>query len=221
MDELTTLGFDDSDGFDIALRRRGRSEDPEAIVELIVNGMFAMDTTDASSEVALADIVPNDASCVLVGGLGLGFTAGALLDRLPHCRVTVVELSGALITWARANLVDNLTRVADDPRATLVHADVKDVLRDATHSWDAILLDVDNGPSFLVHDHNAPLYEPDLLSSAIARLSPGGLLAVWCERVSAQLDARLRELSSDVGAVTVGVDRDGHHIDYAIHTARA
>ena len=69
MDELTTLGFDDSDGFDIALRRRGRREDPEAIFELIVNGMFAMDTTDASSEVALADIVPNDASCVLVGGL--------------------------------------------------------------------------------------------------------------------------------------------------------
>lgn len=218
MDELTTLGFDDSDGFDIALRAR---DGGDAVVhELVVNGMFAMDSVDASSEVALADLVPTDARSVLVGGLGLGYTAGALLDRLPQARVRVVELAGALIGWAREGLVPSLTWVADDPRAELVHADIKDALREAGHSFDAVLLDVDNGPSFLVHDHNAPLYEPDLLAAAFARLNPGGLLAVWCEQASPELDARLRELSTEVDTVIVPVDRDGHHIDYAIHTAR-
>lgn len=251
-DELERLRFDDADGFDIALRRRTTAEHGE-VFELVVNGMFAMDSVDASSEVALAGLVDRDARRVLVGGLGLGFTAGALLDRLPGVQVDVVELSGGLVRWAGEGLVPSLSRVAGDPRCTLVHADVADWIRAAAdaagtsaggrsgepagsgvrgHSrgsevgrppaqgYDAVLLDVDNGPDFLIHDHNARLYGDDLLAAAHGCLAPGGLLAVWCEGETPGLHEALARLDPSPGLVVVGVDRDGHHVDYAIHTAR-
>lgn len=227
MEELTRLGHDDSDGFEIALRRRGE------VFELVVNGMFAMDSTDASSEVALADLVDDHARRVLVGGLGLGFTAGALLDRLPRVRVDVAELASGLIRWADEGLVPSLTRVVTDPRATIVHTDVADLLRrvaaqvsaaedGAAATYDAVLLDVDNGPDFLIHDHNAALYDHELLGAALACVAPGGLLAIWCEGETPSLAAALevlaaREPGATTSLVTVPVDRDGHHIDYAIH----
>lgn len=216
-DALERLAFDDSDGFDIALRRRTTGD--AEVYELVVNGMFAMDSVDASSELALAELVDDDARRVLVGGLGLGFTAGALLDRLPDARVTVGELSGALIGWARQHLVPSLVRVADDPRAELVHADIAELLA-TTSGWDAILLDVDNGPDFLIHDHNAALYGDELLAVAHAALAPGGLLAIWCEAETPALHDALSRLDPEPALVTVPVERDGHRIDYAIHTAR-
>ncbi|MEL4503887.1 methyltransferase [Luteococcus sp. H138] len=217
MQSVVTLGFDDADGFDIALRRRGAG--PDAVHELVVNGMFAMDSVDASSELALARLAPATARRVLVGGLGLGFTAGEVLRRLAEARVTVAELSSALIGWAGQGIVPSLTCVADDPRCTLWHVDVAEALR-TTSGWDAILLDVDNGPDFLIHDANAPLYETDLLTAARDALTPGGLLAIWCENATPSLDAALRRLGDHVWQVTVPVDRDGHHIDYAIHCLR-
>ena len=261
-DELERLRFDDSDGFDIALRRRTTAEHG-AVFELVVNGMFAMDSVDSSSEVALADLVDDDARRVLVGGLGLGFTAGALIDRLPGVHVDVAELSSGLISWASEDLVPSLTRVADDPRATLVHTDVADWIRSTaaavadasgherscepassgarecsggsgsplapesleggrppSRGYDAVLLDVDNGPDFLIHDHNAALYGDDLLTAAFGCLAPGGLLAIWCEAETPSLAAGLANLSPETELVTVPVVRDGHQILYAIHTAR-
>lgn len=209
--------FDDSDGFDIALRWR---ESPDGgVFELIVNGMFAMDSVDASSELELARLAPQASRRVLVGGLGLGFTAGDLLDRLPDVAVTVAELSSALIGWAREGIVPGLARVAQDPRATLWHVDVAEALR-TTCGWDAILLDVDNGPGFLIHDSNAALYGGSLLSAARDALAPGGLLAIWCENATPSLAAALRELGGDVWQVEVPVERDGHQITYAIHCLR-
>ena len=216
-----TLARSDADGFDIALRRR-RTPAGE-VVELIVNGMFAMDSQDTTSEYALADLVPVDAAGVLVGGLGLGYTADRLAERLPHARIDVVDLSAALVGWARAGLTDTLARVASASGVTIGQADVADVLtgRRPPHGpWDAILLDVDNGPDFLIHDRNARIYGDHLLADACARLTPGGLLAVWSEHESAELDARMRALGSATGVHTVTVERDGHRIDYAIHWLR-
>ncbi|MEL4359235.1 MULTISPECIES: spermidine synthase [unclassified Luteococcus] len=217
MQNAATLGFDDTDGFDIALRHR---EDPVhgEVHELVVNGMFAMDSVDASSEVRLAELVDSAARRVLIGGLGLGFTAGTVLDRLPDARVTVAELSSALIGWARDGLVPSLARVATDPRCTLWHVDVAESLR-TTSGWDAILLDVDNGPDFLIHDANAALYGSNLLTAARDALAPGGLLAIWCEQESPALHDELARLG-DASLVTIPVDRDGHRIDYAIHCLR-
>ena len=216
-----TLARDDADGFDIALRRRhGPAGD---IDELVVNGMFAMDSHDTTSELALADLVPPDAGRLLVGGLGLGYTADRLARRVPEARIAVVELSAALIGWARDGLTDTLARVGSASGVTLIHADVADVLagRRPPHGpWDAILLDVDNGPDFLIHEHNGRIYGDDLLAAAAARLAPGGLLAVWSERRSPGLEERMTALGQAAGVRVVPVERDGHRIDYAIHWLR-
>ena len=216
-----TLARSDADGFDIALRRRRTPAGD--VVELIVNGMFAMDSLDPSSELALADLVPPDATRVLVGGLGLGFTADRLAHRLPRCRIDVVELSAALVGWARAGVTETLARVGSATGVTVTRADVAEVLagrRPPSGPWDAILLDVDNGPDFLIHVHNERLYGGDLLGRAVGRLTPDGLLAVWSERESADLAARMRTLGSASGVRTVRVQRDGHLLDYAIHWLR-
>ena len=216
-----TLARSAADGFDIALRRRNTPVGE--VHELIVNAMFAMDSVDTSSEVALADLVPSGAATVLVGGLGLGFTADRLAQRLPEARIDVIELSGALIGWARDGLTGTLARVSSAPGVRITRADVADVLtgrREPAGPWDAVLLDVDNGPDFLIHEHNGRLYTAGLLGDAAARLTPGGLLAVWSERASADLDARMRLLGPRAGVRIVPVERDGHRIDYAIHWCR-
>lgn len=224
-DPPRTLARSDADGFDIALRLRATASGP--VHELVVNGMFAMDSTDRSSELALADLADAGASRVLVGGLGLGFTATRVLERCPGARVDVVDLSAALIDWARAGLTATLDAVARHPRSALVAADIADVLRGRVLQgpWDAVLLDVDNGPDFLIHDHNAALYGDDLLADAVARVAPGGVLGIWSERESALLAARLDQLADGMpgavaGVVIVPVHRDGRRIDYAIHTLR-
>ena len=216
-----TLARSDVDGFDVALRRR--RTDATEVVELVVNGMFAMDSRDTTSEIALADLVPPDAARVLVGGLGLGYTTDRLVHRLPGARIDVVELSGALVDWALDARTEVLGRVAAASGVAITHADIADVLtgRRPPHGpWDAILLDVDNGPDFLIHERNGLLYGSDLLARACERLTPGGLLAVWSERESDRLAARLAALGWQSGVRTVPVERDGHRIDYAIHWLR-
>ncbi|MCC6498007.1 MAG: hypothetical protein IT193_17270, partial [Propionibacteriaceae bacterium] len=128
---------------DIVLRAR------EGVDELIVNGVFAMDSTEVSSELALADAA-GPASTVLVGGLGLGYTVSRLLENGVE-RIRVVELAPELVDAARRGVTEQLGRLAADTRVELVAGDIADF----TGTWDAILLDVDNGPTFLIHDHNA------------------------------------------------------------------
>lgn len=207
-----TLARSDTDGFDVALRCRGD------IYELIVNGAFAMDSAEVASEHALAEAVPADAAQILVGGLGLGFTAARLLD-VTRANLVIVELSSALIEWAEAGLTPTLGRVATSDRVRLVHADIADQLR-TPGRYDAILLDVDNGPDFLIHEHNNRLYGAPMLANAHDRLAPGGLLAIWSERYSPALDAALRTLGGAVDHQLVPVRRGQRDLVYAIHTLR-
>lgn len=194
-------------GDDILLRTR------EGVTELIVNGVFAMDSTEVSSELALADAcLPADR--VLVGGLGLGYTAARLLEAgVGHVRV--VELSASLVDAARAGATDQLGRLAADPRVELVVADIAEAV---TPGWDAIALDVDNGPSFLIHDHNAALYDEPFLLHCLAALNPSGKLLVWCESPSPGLELALRR-HARVTTITVPVVRQGRSFDYVIYRA--
>ena len=152
-----TLARADTPHGEVALRRRG------AVLELVVDGAFAMDTVDTSTEVALAERAlrrHRSPHRVLVGGLGLGMTARAVLadPRVRHA--DVVELAPPLVGWARSGLVPELAGLEGE-RCTLHVADVLDVLarrRAPRGPWDVVLLDVDNGPDFLVHASNAPLY---------------------------------------------------------------
>ena len=212
-DDVHQLARADTPHGEIALRRRGE------VVELIVNGVFAMDSAEVTSELALADAAGDQPGVVVVGGLGLGFTAARLLANGARF-VHVVELARPLIDWALAGVTEQLERVAHDPRVRLHHADIAEWLPRRDDSFDAILLDVDNGPGFLIHDDNARVYAADWLAGAVARLAPGGLLVIWSEGAAPQLARALAELGQLTERI-VTVEREGRRFGYALYLLRA
>lgn len=129
---------------------------------------------------ALAGVGVEAAPSVMIGGLGMGFTLRAALDRLgAQARVVVVELSLAVTRWCRGPLAELSGHSLDDPRVSLVVGDVAAVLEAREAVWDAIVLDVDNGPDAVSVPGNEGLYSVAGLSRAAAALTPGGVLAVW------------------------------------------
>jgi spermidine synthase len=184
-----------------------------------------MDDVDTSTERALATEAlhrcPGDGLRVLVGGLGLGWTAAAVLADPRVAAVEVAELQPALVGWAAEGLLPGLPPLPAT-RLTLRVADVADVLADSPQTFDAVLLDVDNGPAFLVHESNAGLYADAGLTAALAALRPGGMLAIWSSDPAPELADRLRALpgTTDVEHALLPVERDGRRFDYAIVLAR-
>lgn len=223
MDELRTLGHGVGAHGETVLRERRRPSG-DVVHELVVNGVFAMDSTETTSERELAGFAANARGAVLVGGLGLGFTAAAVLDRQPGpARVDVVELDPHLVRWAREGVTPLLARVADDPRTRLHLGDVAATLTGrgpGTGPWEAILLDVDNGPDFLIHAGNAELYAAATLAAAVAQLAPDGVLALWCQGPAPELLARLRALDGAAEEHRYAVQREGRHFSYVVLTAR-
>lgn len=227
MDDTVTIARAESSRGEIALRRRGDGVD--AVDELIVNGAFAMDSADSRTERALARIGLERASRsqrVLIGGLGLGFTATEVLDH-PVDEVDVVEIEDALVDWAQDGLTSTLATAVSDPRLRLHTTDLHDVITGTSSTpsgpWDVILLDVDNGPDFLIHPANDRLYEASVLSLAYDRLTPGGMLAIWCQGPVPELLTTLRHVVAehgDVGEERFEVRREGRDLTYAIYLVR-
>jgi spermidine synthase len=223
--EPTTVAVGTSPRGDLLLRQRPGEAGP--VTELVVNGVFAMDSTETSSERALAALVPTQARRVLVGGLGLGYTVTAVLARDDQPaggtlldRVDVVELEPLLVLWARQGRTPVLATVAADPRVRLHVGDVAAVLSGQAPPagpWDAVLLDVDNGPDFLIHDANASLYGPELLAQAYSRLAPGGVLAIWCQGPAPGLLATLSTLAP-AAEHRYEVVRESRAFTYVVYT---
>ena len=219
-DAPTTLARADDAHGEVVLRLR-----PPATYELVVNGVFAMDTVDVVTEELLAtlalDELDGDRFAVLVGGLGLGFTARRVLADPRTARVVVAELHGVLVDWVRAGLVAPAAGLLDDPRLEVAVGDVRDVVAAAPEgTFDAVLLDVDNGPDFLVHEANDAVYAAPFLAAALARLRPGGVLAVWSAAPSPALLGVLRGLAGRAREVLHDVRRDGRTFTYAVYLAR-
>jgi spermidine synthase len=124
------------------------------------------------------------------------------------------------VAWARQGLLPGLPAVPD--RVQLRTGDVAAALAGSPGRWDAVLLDVDNGPDFLVHTSNAGLYSPAGLATALAALRPGGVLAIWSSDPAPQLADRLAALPDATGVehLLLPVHRDGRHFDYAIVLGR-
>jgi len=175
------------DGAELVLARR----DDEWVVR--VAGRTLMSSRAHGSEEALAAIALRGLEqrrAILLGGLGMGFTLRATLDRLPtDARVVVVELVAGLVAWNRGPLSKLAGRPLDDPRVRLQRGDVGGRIAEAKGAYDAILLDVDNGPSALAHAGNKALYGEKGVRHCAEALRAGGVLAVW----SASPDERYRE----------------------------
>ena len=128
---------------------------------------------------------------VLIGGLGMGFTLRAALAASPDARLVVGELVPAVVAWARGPLADVFQGSLDNPRVEVVVGDVGRLIRTAHAGYDAILLDVDNGPDGLSREANDSLYSAKGLREAWAALRPGGVLAVWSSGPNAEFTKRL------------------------------
>ena len=219
-DAPTTLARAHDAHGEVALRLR-----PPATYELVVNGVFAMDTVDVVTEELLATLalerLDGDALAVLVGGLGLGFTARRVLADRRVGRVVVAELHGVLVDWVRSGLVAPAAGLLDDPRLEVAVGDVRDVVAASPEgALDAVLLDVDNGPDFLVHAGNDAVYAAPFLTAALARLRPGGVLAVWSAAPAPALLEVLAGLADDAHEVRQDVRREGRTFTYAVYLAR-
>ncbi|MEW4447683.1 spermidine synthase [Qipengyuania sp. JC766] len=145
---------------------------------------------------------------VLIGGYGLGFTYRAALSRVPEGgSVTVAEIVPEILDWAAGPLAHLTGDTLDDPRGDIVIADVAALIDDAIDGtcklWDAILLDVDNGPDGIVRDGNDRLYTRTGLARARDALNPGGILAVWSAAPDPAFARRLRDTGMAVEERTV------------------
>jgi spermidine synthase len=133
---------------------------------------------------------------ILIGGLGMGFTLrAALAATAPDASITVAELVPAVIAWARGPMAELHGASLDDPRVILHQGDVGQLIRSARSAYDAILLDIDNGPAGLTRAANDGLYDAAGLGLAQVALRPGGVLAVW----SAAPDPRFAKLLHKMG----------------------
>jgi spermidine synthase len=222
-DELQELGRATGAHGEVVLRRRtGRGG--SVTTELVVDGVFAMDDVDTSTERALATEAlrrcRGTGLRVLVGGLGLGWTAATVLAETRVARVDVAELQPALVGWAADGLLPGLPSLPAQ-RLDLHVGDVAAQLAGSPRHWDAVLLDVDNGPGFLVHQSNAGLYSEAGLATAVAALRPAGVLAIWSADPAPELADRLAALpgTTDVEHLVLPVQRDGRRFDYAVVVA--
>jgi spermidine synthase len=205
---------------DLQLLRRG---DGSGAVDLRVNGVFVMTTAETSSEIALAALAlqaSHRPATVLVGGLGLGATLRRVLADDRVRRVPVVELEPDLAGWLRDDLVPGGARLLADPRVSVQVGDIRDVVAAAAPaSADVMLLDVDNGPDFLVHSSNEEIYRPDFLARCAAALTPHGVLAVWSMSRSSTVRDALGRLFATVEVHRCAVDLDGRPEDYWVLVA--
>ncbi len=131
---------------------------------------------------------------VLVGGLGMGFTLAAALQSLgPDAQVTVAELVPGVVEWNRGDLGGCAGHPLSDPRAQVHLGDVGELIRSQRSAYDAVLLDVDNGPDAMTHPENAQLYSLPGLAATGRALRPGGVLAIWSAEKNTRFTRRLRE----------------------------
>ncbi|MEZ5542166.1 MAG: hypothetical protein R3F42_08985 [Pseudomonadota bacterium] len=159
---------------------------------------------DALAEQTCARLADRAGARVLIGGLGMGFTLAAALRQLgDQAQVRVAELVPGVIEWNRGELGACAGHPLRDPRVTILGCDVARVLREAEKDYDAILLDVDNGPEGLTRKENDWLYHMDGLTAACAALRPQGVLAVWSAGPDTDFTQRLRKAGFAVEEVRV------------------
>ena len=208
-------------GDELRLFRRG----DDFIIAVVGNELLS--SRMSGSEEALATMTcdrlrSTDRAHLLIGGYGMGFTLRAALATLgPDARITVAELVPGIIDWARGPMAELAAGCLDDPRVELVLHDVATVIGSATRRYDAILLDVDNGPDALTRAANDQIYSSTGLAMARAALRPGGILAIWSAAPDPRFTRRLSAAGFEVEEVGVRARSNGKGPRHMIWFARA
>ena len=189
-------------GGELKLMRRGHE------FSIMAGAIALMNNRMSGSEIALAELacdrLRGRRNCrMLIGGYGMGFTLRAALAGLRgDAEIVVVELVPAVIAWARGPMAELTANCLDDPRVCIREGDVGDMIASARARFDAILLDVDNGPDGLSRSANNRLYELQGLKAARNALRPGGLLAIWSASPHAEFKRHLAHAGFVVEEIT-------------------
>lgn len=221
----TTIASAKSSRGELVLRRRERDGE----LELRVNGIFVMDSHETTTERALATLAldsvrraggdqPLPPLAVLIGGLGLGYTLAQFAGSPTVGTMIVSEIEPALVDWHLRGLVPLTKELAHDPRVRLVARDVQAVVDDQpAGSLDVIVLDVDNGPGFLVYDDNAAVYQHEFLSRCRKALAHKGVVVVWSADRAPDLATTLDDVFGTVSHHSMAVrraERVDHYYTY-------
>ena len=194
---------------DLRLMRRGAEFSIRLGQNELMNSRLS-GSVQALATIACERIRDRSEQRMLIGGLGMGFTLRAALAALgPAARIVVAELVPAVLVWARGPMAEIFGESLTDPRVTVCEADVSHPIRSNGPVFDAILLDVDNGPEGLTRETNDRLYDPTGLRAARRALRPGGILAVWSSGPSPKFTARLGRAGFVVEEIKVRANGPG------------
>lgn len=208
------------DGKELVLYER------DGVFTIRVNGFELMSSRAHGSEEEMAKLVLGQLKThrprVLVGGLGMGYTLRAVLDRVSHSsRITIAELLPEVVTWNREHLAFLADSPLDDARVELAVSDVSRVMASRPDTFDAILLDVDNGPAALTDDRNARLYVADGLTTIRRSLRRNGVLGVWSAGPDRDYERALRRAGYRFRVETVRARRRTKGPKHTIFIAKA
>jgi len=200
----------------------------QPVYEIIFNGVFLMASYNERSGKAVATLAieplakERRAMRTLIGGLGMGYTLQAALDYDGIQAVDVVEIEKHIIGWAKRFFGELNGHALSDPRVRLIQMDLGDYLLQTGETYDAIILDVDNGPTWLALESNQRLYERPTLAKMKDLLTEGGVLTVWAAAKCPDFQKRLEEVFGQAEEITVQeTDRRGRPTDYFIYRARS
>ena len=201
-EKIDTARIPGTDG-ELRLMRRGSE------FSIMLGQNELMNSRLSGSEAALASLACRKIEAIatphlLIGGLGMGFTLRAALAVLgADARIMVAELVPAVVGWARGPMAAIFGDSLDDPRVSVREIDVAEMIKSHPQLFDAILLDVDNGPQGLTRQANDALYDHAGLKAAYAALRPRGVLAIWSSGPNPPFARRLREAGFAVNEVAV------------------
>jgi spermidine synthase len=191
-----------------------------------VDGRDLMHSSVSASELHLGEIAVEQLrgateGRVLIGGLGMGFTLKSVLAGVgKNIAVEAVELIPEVVEWNRTFMKDLNGKLLDDPRVTVVTRDVYALLnRSKPNTYDAILLDIDNGPTAMVQKGNARLYTRQGLQQIRRALKAGGRVAIWSASVDTQFEARLKSMNFRIEAVPARLHKNARRSTYTIYVA--
>ncbi|OEU56514.1 MAG: hypothetical protein BA862_04785 [Desulfobulbaceae bacterium S3730MH12] len=204
---------------EIILRKRGTEFSIRAATTELMNSRLH-GSEDALAELTCSRIKRKSDQRILIGGLGMGYTLAAALQHSgDDSLITVAELIPAVIRWNREHFGHLAGKPLDDGRVSIQQEDVAETIRRKKSTWDAILLDVDNGPDGLTRKANDRIYGMNGLKNAFFALRTGGMLSIWSSGVDEQFTHRLKQCQFQTEIVTVRARKLGKGARHTIWLA--